>query len=80
MSTTKKTTKHDLVKQHLLTHKSITSWDAIKLYKATRLAAIICNLNHKEGWVTKTIIMESKDGSRYGKYILVSSPLDKKKK
>lgn len=36
--------KHKAVKEHLLTGNSITSWQAIKLYRATRLSAIIFNL------------------------------------
>jgi len=45
---TKKTSKHKLVKQHLIINGSITSWDAIEKYGATRLSAIIYDLRHKE--------------------------------
>jgi hypothetical protein len=67
-----KVTKSELVKKHLLKKKSITSWDAITLYKATRLSAIIFELR-KRGWniTTKSIKMEN-DGS-YAKYLLISA-------
>ena len=38
-----------LVLQHLLEHGSITSYEAIKLFGATRLSAIIYNLRHIYG-------------------------------
>lgn len=38
-----------LVLQHLQEHGSITSLEAIKLFGATRLSAIIYNLRHNEG-------------------------------
>jgi hypothetical protein len=76
MSTTKET-KTEKVRKHLIKFKSITSWQAIELYKATRLAAIICNLN-KKGWVIdpKQMSSKNKDGetSRFVKYMLVSHP------
>ena len=39
-----KISKHEKVKQHLMAKGSITSWEAINLFKATRLSAIIFNL------------------------------------
>jgi hypothetical protein len=42
-------TKHGQVKAHLIKKGSITSLDAINLYGATRLSAIIYNLRHNEG-------------------------------
>jgi len=36
-----KTNKTQLVKNHLMTKGNITSWEAIELYSATRLSAII---------------------------------------
>lgn len=38
-----------LVLQHLNEHGSITSYEAIKLFGATRLSAIIYDLRHKYG-------------------------------
>ena len=73
-------TKINQVKKHLLKKKSITSWDAIIQYKATRLSAIIFNLR-KNGWdiVTNNITSKDKYGnsSTYAKYVLISSPATK---
>jgi hypothetical protein len=73
----KKVTKHDLVKEHLIKKKSLTSWDAITLYKATRLSAIIFSLR-TSGWNITTTNISSLDQngntSTYAKYILVSQP------
>jgi hypothetical protein len=40
----KRVTKANQVKNHLLENGEITSWEAIELYGATRLASIIFNL------------------------------------
>ena len=50
-----KKSKHQRIKEHLESGKSITSWEAIKEYNVTRLAAIIFNLK-KDG-----MKIESKD-------------------
>ena len=55
--------KAQLVKDHLLEHGSITSWEAIEKYGATRLSAIIFNLR-KQGYDIRTIMGEETD--RYG--------------
>ncbi|MBR4377320.1 MAG: helix-turn-helix domain-containing protein [Bacilli bacterium] len=55
--------KHQLVKEHLIKHGSITSWEAIQKYGATRLSAIIFNLR-KHGYDIDTIMREESD--RYG--------------
>ena len=43
-----------LVLQHLNKYGSITSYDAIKLYGATRLSAIIYTLRHNDGYIITT--------------------------
>jgi len=43
-----KKSKHQKIKEHLESGKTITSWEAIQLYNVTRLAAIIFNLK-KDG-------------------------------
>ena len=58
--------KHQKVLEHLKTHGSITSWEAIQLYRATRLSAIIFNL--RKHYDIDTLMCEGED-SRYGKYI-----------
>ena len=72
----KKVSKMELVKQHLLKYKSITSWQAINLYQYTRLASSICNLK-KKGWEITTQSLNF-EGGVYAKYILVSAPSAKK--
>lgn len=67
-------TKQDAVLKHLEEQGSITSWEAIKEYGATRLSAIIYNLRHRydmdieNEWIEFTDRYGSK--SRYAKYIL----------
>lgn len=39
-----------MVLEHLKEHGSITSYEAFRLYGATRLSAIIHTLRHKEGY------------------------------
>lgn len=41
--------KTNAVQLHLIEKGSITSWEAIKEYGATRLSAIIYNLRHNRG-------------------------------
>lgn len=60
-------TKTKKVELYLIQHKKITSWDAIKKYKATRLGAIIFNLR-KKGFIIETKY-EFKDKIRYGVYV-----------
>lgn len=70
----KKMTKQERVLRHLREFGSITSWEAIKEYGATRLSAIIFNLKRK-GCIFKDEQVKSTD--RYGypvtfkRYILV---------
>lgn len=58
-----KVNKTQQVKNRLTNHGSITSWEAINLFGATRLAAIIFVLRDKDMDIT-TIPMEDVD--RYG--------------
>lgn len=55
--------KTQKVKEHLLEHGSITSWDAINLYGETRVSDVILKLRQK-GWDIRTIMVEFTD--RYG--------------
>lgn len=76
---TKKVTKSKLVLQHLLKKKSITSWEAIEMFSATRLSAIIFTLRKRGyGIATKDVTMKDKYGNKgfYAKYILTSMPND----
>ena len=67
-----KITKHSQVKNHLITLKSITSMEAIELYGATRLSAIIYNLRDKGHTIeTKSIKTVDRNGNSciFAKYI-----------
>ena len=68
-------TKKSKVLNHLQEHGSITSIEAIDLYGATRLSAIIYDLRD-EGYNIKTHNMSFVDRfgtkSVYGKYVLVA--------
>lgn len=66
-------TKIAQVLEHLQQHGTITSWQAIQQYGATRLASIICDLR-KRGYniQTKTELTKDRNGNTcsYAKYIL----------
>lgn len=66
-------TKMDMIKEHLIKFKTITTWEAIKLYNETRLAAKIEILRNKRSWVITDAWFESSDG-RYKKYFYRSQP------
>jgi hypothetical protein len=60
--------KIDAVLMHLK-KKPITSWDAIQLYRATRLADIVFQLK-KKGHNIVTVMVKNSD-SCYAKYFLL---------
>ena len=66
-------TKSNQVREHLIVNGTITSWEAIQKYHATRLSAIIFNLR-KQGYVIDSEWESSidKEGrtSRFVRYIL----------
>lgn len=59
---TDKMTKTKQIKEHLISKGSITSWEAIEKYKATRLSAIIFNLK-KTGMLIDTQMLNKKDSN-----------------
>lgn len=61
-------TKIDSVYLHLKKHKTITSWEAIRLYRATRLADIVYKLKN-QGFNIETQMIES-ENSRFARYYL----------
>jgi hypothetical protein len=67
----KKPSKKLLVLDYLHQHKRITAWQAIQMFKATRLADIIFNLR-AEGWHIDTHNRVSPDGTRYAEYELIA--------
>ena len=66
------TNKTKLVKEHLLTHGSITSWEAIQDYGATRLSSIIFNLRKSYDIITQDIAFTDRFGNTgsYARYVL----------
>ena len=68
-------TKAKQVKDHLLNNGHITSWDAIQLYRATRLSDIIFRLR-KEGYLIESEWQVGTDINgnkvRYVKYNLIT--------
>lgn len=70
-----KTNKTGQVLNHLQRYGSITSLDAIGMYGATRLSAIIYNLR-KRGYNIETVKMPFTDRygnhTAYGKYVMVN--------
>lgn len=65
--------KTQLVKKHLLEHGSITSWEAIQTYGATRLSAIIFTLRKTYDIETETIEFTDRFGTTgtFAKYTLI---------
>ena len=49
--------KTNAVQLHLIEKGTITSWEAIKEYGATRLSAIIYNLRHKRNMNIRNVII-----------------------
>ena len=70
-----KKSKHQKIKEHLQSGRSITSWQAIQEYNVTRLASIIFYLK-KEGLLieTKNITEKNSNGEtvKYAKYKLLN--------
>ena len=66
--------KTNAIQLHLIENGNITSWEAIQLYGATRLSAIIFNLR-KRGMNIDTVRIEFTDryGSKahFAKYVLM---------
>lgn len=64
--------KHQKVREHLINKGSITSWEAILKYGATRLAAIIFDLRKTMDIDTIMIEETDRDGNttQFAKYVL----------
>lgn len=75
MAKWEKMNKTKAILLHLQQYGSITSWQAIKEYGATRLSAIIYNLRNKYDLniITEDVEFTDRYGTKasYGKYILV---------
>ena len=60
--------KHELVLQHLQKKGSITSWEAINLYRATRLSSIIYRLRDRGLNITTTMVEKTNSKGHISKY------------
>lgn len=58
---------------HLKKHHSITSWEAIKLFRATRLSAIIFNLRERGYDIRSVMEYNEETGTRFARYVLIKS-------
>lgn len=63
-------TQRQMVLNHLLEKGSITSWEAITMFHATRLSGIIFELK-KKGYPIRST-METNGDKRYARYTLES--------
>lgn len=64
----------DVIRKHLVSYGSITSWEAIQHYRVTRLAAVISLLKKDGLEIDSTPQFEEGDGTKtgrhYTKYVL----------
>ena len=66
----KEKTQINAIRQHLKKKGSITSWEAIESYGATRLSGIIYVLRHEEGWKIKSKDIAVKN--RFGNHCTIA--------
>jgi hypothetical protein len=67
-------TKTSQVRKHLIEHRHITSWEAINLYGATRLSAIIFNLRRRGMNIySQSKLTKDRNGNNcnFVKYVLI---------
>lgn len=62
-------TKIDLIKAHFLAGKSLTGWQAIKLFNCMRLAAVVYELKRNHGLNIVTDIVSDR-GTHFASYRL----------
>lgn len=65
-------TQRQQVLDHLKTNGTITSWEAITLFRATRLSGIIYSLRKSGYPITST--METNGDKHYARYTLEGEP------
>lgn len=65
-------TQRQQVLNHLQTNGTITSWEAITLFRATRLSGIIYSLRKSGYPITSTI--ETNGDKHYARYTLEGEP------
>jgi len=62
-------TQLNQVRDHLITHGEITSWDAIMSYGITRVGEYIRQLRVMWGHDAIETVYETNNGKTYGRYI-----------
>lgn len=62
-----KQSKASKIRNYLIKHGSLTSWQAITMFRATRLAAEIFKLR-RLGWNIHTEMKKTDEGVIYAKY------------
>lgn len=62
------------IKEHLNSGCSITSWDAIQLYRCTRLSAVIYYLKDKYDMLIKSERVVEIDGTHFARYTQIANP------
>lgn len=67
--------KTKAVLEWLESGNEITSWDAIYMFRATRLSGIIYNLK-QQGYNIQSKLEKSVDGTQFSKYWLVKEKED----
>lgn len=76
---TKKPTKYDQVRVHLLMGNSISSIEAFNRFKVTRLSAIIHTMKHRDHIEVDSATETSADGARYSRYWVNREWLEREK-
>lgn len=66
------------IKGHLNSGRSITSWDAIQLYRCTRLSGVIYYLKDKYDMLIKSERVVEIDGTHFARYTQIANPNAKK--
>ena len=76
---TKKSTKYDKVRVHLLMGNTISSIEAFNLFRVTRLSAIIHTLRHRDHIDIDSATERSADGAYYSRYWINREWLEREK-
>ena len=66
--------KHNQVRNHLLSGNTITGLTALDLFQLYRLSSVISRLRD-EGLPIETIMIDREDGTQYAKYLI---PINKR--
>lgn len=74
METPRTNTKIAMVRDYLLSGKTLTSWDAIQMFNYTRLAAGVAYLRDNYDMAITSKMVYEDDGVKYAKYWLTADP------